>query len=83
MVEHRPQLIEQRAPGHPMRPVNVKLPADVVDQLHRQAERLHCYPSALGRALIARGLADLAAAEQDGRPPADKKGTWGGVPSRR
>lgn len=48
-----------------MRPVNLKLPGDVVDQLHRQAERLRCYPSALGRALIARGLADLAAAEQD------------------
>lgn len=69
MVEHRPQpfqLIEQRAPGRPMRPVNLKLPGDVVDQLHRQAERIGCYPSALGRALIAQGLADLAAAEQDG-----------------
>jgi len=69
MVQHRPesfQLIEQRSPGNPMRPVNLKLPADVVAQLHAQAERLRCYPSALGRALIARGLADLAAAEQDG-----------------
>ena len=69
MVEHRPQpfqLIEQRAPGNPMRPVNLKLPADVVEQLHAQAERLRCYPSALGRALIARGLADLATTEQDG-----------------
>lgn len=64
MVQHRPesfQLIEQRAPGSPMRPVNLKLPADVVEQLHAQAERLRCYPSALGRALIARGLAELAA----------------------
>jgi len=69
MVQHRPesfQLIEQRSPGSPMRPVNLKLPADVVEQLHRQAQRLRCYPSALGRALIARGLADLAEAEQDG-----------------
>lgn len=70
MVEHRPQpfqLIEQRAPGSPMRPVNLKLPGEVVEQLHRQAERLRCYPSALGRALIARGLADLAATEQEAR----------------
>ena len=69
MVQHRPQpfqLIEQRAPGSPMRPVNLKLPVDVVEQLHAQAERMACYPSALGRALIARGLADLAAAEQGG-----------------
>lgn len=53
-------------PGSPMRPVNLKLPGDVVDQLHWQAERLRCYPSALGRAMIARELDDLAAAEKDG-----------------
>ena len=66
-----------------MRPVNLKLPADVVDQLHRQAERLHCYPSALGRALIARGWLTWPRLSRMAGHRLTKGGAWGGVPSRR
>jgi hypothetical protein len=53
-------LTELRRPGQPMRTCALKLPADQLDQLHRQAERLHCYPAALARALVVRGLDQLA-----------------------
>ncbi len=52
-------LAELRRPGAPMRACPLKLPADRLEQLHRQAERLHCYPSALARALVLRGLDQL------------------------
>jgi hypothetical protein len=52
-------LAELRRPGAPMRPCPLKLPADRLEQLHRQAERLQCYPSALARALVLRGLDQL------------------------
>ena len=47
---------ELRRPGAPMRTCPLKLPADRLDQLHRQAERLQAYPSALARALVVQGL---------------------------
>jgi hypothetical protein len=49
-------LAELRRPGAPMRPCPIKLPPDRLEQLHRQAERLRCYPSALARALVVAGL---------------------------
>jgi hypothetical protein len=39
-----------------MRACPLKLPADRLDQLHRQADRLQAYPSALARALVVQGL---------------------------
>ena len=56
-------LAEQRRPGAPMRPFPIKLPPDRLDQLHRQAERLQAYPSALARVLLIRGLDQLEADE--------------------
>jgi len=52
-------LREQRIPGRPMVPCPMKLPADQLERLQAQAERLHCYPSALARALVLRGLTEL------------------------
>ena len=49
-------LREQRIPGRPMVPCPLKLPADQLQRLHQQAERLQAFPSALARALICRGL---------------------------
>lgn len=34
----------------------IKLPLAEIARLHRQAERLRCYPSALARALVIQGL---------------------------
>jgi len=42
-----------------MRPFPIKLPPDRLDQLHRQADRLQAYPSALARVLLIRGLDQL------------------------
>jgi len=50
---------ELRRPGAPMQPCAFKLPADRLDQLRRQADRLRAYPSALARTLICRGLDQL------------------------
>lgn len=54
------ELIEHRRPGSPMRALNLKLPAETVEQLQQQADRLRCYPSALARALVVQGLEALA-----------------------
>jgi hypothetical protein len=48
-----------RRPGAPMRPCPLKLPPERLEQLHRQAERLQAYPSALARALVMAGLDQL------------------------
>lgn len=42
-----------------MVPCPIKLPADQLERLQQQAERLHTFPSALARALICRGLDSL------------------------
>jgi hypothetical protein len=49
-------LAELRRPGAPMKSTPLKLPADRLEQLHRQANRLQAYPSALARALVVHGL---------------------------
>lgn len=43
----------------PMKALPIKLPPTDVARLRLQAERLHCYPSALARALVLRGLTEL------------------------
>jgi len=48
-----------RTPGHPMKALAIKLPLDELNRLHSQAERLRCFPSALARALVIRGLDQL------------------------
>lgn len=53
-------LAELRRPGQPMRPCPLKLPSDQLELLRSQAKRLRCYPSALARALVVRGLDQLA-----------------------
>lgn len=53
------QLIEHRRPGAPMRAVNLKLPAESIEALQQQAERIGRYPSAL----VVRGLAELTGAK--------------------
>lgn len=52
-------LREQRIPGRPMVPCPLKLPADQLQRLQEQAERLQTFPSALARALVVRGLDQL------------------------
>ena len=49
-------LREHRSPGQPMKAIPIKLPLDELNRLHNQAERLRCFPSALGRTLLIRGL---------------------------
>lgn len=55
-----PLEIEGRTPGvPPMRTLPVKLPASGLEQLQQQAQRMGCFPSALARALVLRGLSEL------------------------
>jgi len=54
-------LSEHRTPGVPMQACPVKLPLADHARLHLQAERLRCYPSALARTLVIRGLDQLEA----------------------
>ena len=42
-----------------MKALSIKLPLDELNRLHNQAERLRCFPSALGRTLLIRGLDQL------------------------
>ena len=53
------RLGEHRTPGQPMKAIPVKLPLDELNRLHNQAERLRCYPSALARTMVIRGLDQL------------------------
>jgi hypothetical protein len=46
-----------------MQPLNLKMPAELIEQLREHASRLGCYPSALGRQLIAEGLQWLSSPE--------------------
>ena len=46
-------------PGEPMATLPLKLPADAVPRLQAQADRLRCNRTALGRALLLRGLEQL------------------------
>ena len=56
----RPRVAARRHPAAgPMRAFPVKLPLAAHARLHLQAERLHCYPSALARALVLQGLDQL------------------------
>ena len=52
-------LAEQRTPGEPMRPFPLRLPTSQLERLNAHAERLRCYPAALARALVCRGLDQL------------------------
>ena len=52
-------LREHRTPGNPMKALPIKLPLDELNRLHNQAERLRCFPSALARTLVIRGLDQL------------------------
>ena len=56
----RPLVADLRNPAAgPMQAFPVKLPLSDHARLHLQAERLRCYPSALCRALVLRGLDQL------------------------
>ena len=46
-------------PGQSMKPLPIKMLLADHARLHVQAERLNCYPSALARALVLRGLDQL------------------------
>jgi hypothetical protein len=60
MASHPPLLIaDHRRPGEPMATLPLKLPADAVPRLQAQADRLRCNRTALGRALLLRGLEQL------------------------
>lgn len=56
-------LTEQRTPGEPMRPLPLRLPAAQLDRLNGHAKRLRCYPTALARALVCRGLDQIEVEE--------------------
>ena len=53
---------DMRTPGEAMASLPLKLPPSAMADLQKQAERLCCSRSALGRALLVRGLQQL---EQD------------------
>ena len=56
----RPLVADLRDPAAgPMRPCPMKLPAAQLERLQAQADRLRCYPSALARSLVIRGLDEL------------------------
>lgn len=55
-----------RRPGQAMGAVPVKLPADAIASLQAQADRLGCSRSALARALLVRGLAELDTPSRSG-----------------
>ena len=56
----RPLLAELKDPAAgPMKALPMKLQLADLDRLHLQAERLRCYPSALARTLVNRGLDQL------------------------
>jgi hypothetical protein len=57
------QILEQRVPGSPMKTLNLKVPEEVLEQLRLCAERMHCHRSALGRALLIKGLRELSETE--------------------
>jgi hypothetical protein len=46
-----------------MRPLPLRLPAAQLERLNNHAERLRCYPTALARALVCRGLDQIEAEE--------------------
>jgi hypothetical protein len=48
-----------RTPGEAMASLPLKLPPSAMADLQKQAERLRCSRSALGRALLMRGLQQL------------------------
>jgi len=56
-------LTEQRTTGEPMRPLPLRLPAAQLERLNSHAERLRCYPTALARSLVCRGLDQIEAEE--------------------
>lgn len=56
----RPLVAELKDPAAaPMKPLPMKLAHDDHARLRLQAERLRCFPSALARALVRRGLDQL------------------------
>lgn len=59
MAPLRFPLPDLRDPGQPMQPLAVKLPACTIARLDRTAEALRTTRTALGRALIVHGLAEL------------------------
>lgn len=56
--KHYP-LPDMRTPGHPMAPLNIKMPTRTIASLEAQAARLHCNRGALARSLIVQGLEAL------------------------
>jgi len=68
MASRPPLLIaDHRRPGEPMATLPLKLPADAVPRLQAQADRLQCNRTALGRALLLRGLEQLEEATAETR----------------
>jgi len=70
-----PLIRDYRHPGRPMKPLPVKLPADLLEALAHRAQRLGCARTALARDLIAQGLEQLesaAAAWGEPGPVADE-----------
>ncbi len=56
-----------RRPGAPMGSLALKVPADALPRLQAQADRLQCNRTALGRALLLRGLEQLEEATAETR----------------
>lgn len=52
-------VFDMRSPDGPMMPLAVRLPSAEFDKLQEASQRLNCYPSALARSLVCRGLAQL------------------------
>ena len=52
-------VFDMRSPDGPMLPVAVRLPSSEFDKLQELAKKINCYPSALARSIVCRGLAQL------------------------
>jgi hypothetical protein len=61
-MTHSPAVMtipDYRRPGQSLPPVSLRLPAEILDPLDRQADRLQTTRAGLARALLAQGLERL------------------------
>ncbi len=56
LTAHPVQLIEQRIPGSPIQPLNLRLPVSVLKKLDYPTKHMQCHKSALALALLVKGL---------------------------
>jgi hypothetical protein len=73
LSDDRFQLTDYRRPGLPMTPLALKLPQEATEQLGEIAKRWGCTRTAVGRALLLRGLAEMVSATASSEAGAAKR----------